>query len=185
MGGTEAAYRRVQAGDRDAFAAWTRVAEPWLRRGLRPFARQVDVESVVQETLLRMWVIAPRLRLEGPRASLRYAGRIARNLALEECRRRRIELLEPDDPPETAAPADPLPDPGLRAAIARCLKRLTPRPRRALLARLEARGGDSDRELAARAGMRLNTFLQNVGRARRQMARCLERHGVPVGELMR
>ena len=177
----ESAYRKVQAGDREAFAMWTSVAEPWLRRGLRSWARRVDVESVVQETLLRMWLIAPRIRLSGRDASLRYAHRMATNLALDECRRRRLEIPPVDDPPE--APVDPPapPDPGLRRAIRRCLEQLTRTPRRALLARLESAGSASDRVLASRVGMRLNTFLQNVGRARRQMAQCLERQGVDVG----
>jgi len=179
------AYRRVQRGDREAFAAWTSVAEPWLRRRLRPFARRVDVESVLQETLLRMWMIAPRVPLSGRDASLRYARKIARNLALEECRRRKLELPPPEDPPEVPVPAAPPPDPGLRRAIARCLETLTRRPRRALLARLAATGDQRDRDLAERAGMKLNTFLQNVGRARRQMARCLERHGIDVGAFER
>ena len=183
--GIDATWRRVQCGDREAFADWTRTAEPFLRRTLRPFARSVDVESVVQETLLRMWVIAPRTRIDRKDASLRCAARIARNLALDECRRLRfVAPAGAGMPEEATAPVDP-PDPGLRRLIALCLEALTARPRRALLARLEASGLEDDARLAERVGMKLNTFLQNVGRARRQMAECLRRRGVAPGRLVR
>ncbi|GAB4370086.1 MAG: hypothetical protein Kow0062_04520 [Acidobacteriota bacterium] len=183
--GIDAVYRRVQRGDRTAFVEWVCVAEPFLRRSLRSFARSVDVESIVQETLLRMWVAAPRIRLDRREASLRYAARVGRNLALEECRRHRI--VDPAGDASGEPAADPLepPDPALRRLIARCLEALTARPRRALRARLGARGGETDADLARQVGMKLNTFLQNVGRARRQMAECLERNGVPVERFIR
>ena len=39
---------------------------------------------------------------------------------------------------------------------------------------------DPDRSLAERVGMKLNTFLQNVTRARRLLADCLRRRGVDL-----
>ena len=38
-------------------------------------------------------------------------------------------------------------------------------------------------DLATDLDMKLNTFLQNIGRARRLMAECLLRHGVTREEL--
>jgi DNA-directed RNA polymerase specialized sigma24 family protein len=72
------------------------------------------------------------------------------------------------------------PDPLLRRLIRDCLASLAGPPRRALMLRIANAGGAPDRALAEQARMRLNTFLQNVSRARRQIARCLERKGVSV-----
>ena len=44
-------------------------------------------------------------------------------------------------------------------------------PGLALLARLEDEGAGPDSSVASRLGMRVNTFLQNITRARRQLAR--------------
>jgi RNA polymerase sigma-70 factor (ECF subfamily) len=182
---TDQAYRRTQEGDRDAFASWVRRVEQPLRRGLRSFARVVDIESVLQETLLRMWRLAPTLTLEGENASLRYASRMARNLALSEARRygrvSPAELGELEGLPQTVVePRNPS-DPGLRRALARCIGKLSDRQRRVLTARVS---GEADRELASRMGLKLNTFLQNVVRARRLVAACLERAGVRLSEYL-
>jgi RNA polymerase sigma-70 factor (ECF subfamily) len=79
---------------------------------------------------------------------------------------------------EGPAPADPF----LRRAIQICLGLLPARPREAIQARLEAAGGESDHEIAERLGLKLNTLLQNVTRARRALAGCLERRGVNLRE---
>ncbi len=51
-------------------------------------------------------------------------------------------------------------------------------PARALAARLSAAGGASDEVLAEHLSMRVNTFLQNVTRARGLLAKCLEALGI-------
>lgn len=181
------AFAAVREGDARAFAVWLGHAEMPLRASLRPFARALDVEAVLQEGLLRMWMLAPTLALSGRNASLRYALRLLRNLALDETRRlRRLEPLDMtalERMPEASVPPDPTPDPGLRAAILRCLEQLKGKPRAALGARLEDAGRSSDRELAAALRMTANTFLQNVVRARRAMAQCLERAGISRSEV--
>jgi len=63
----------------------------------------------------------------------------------------------------------------------KCLAKLPERPREALLARLRA---GNDRESAAGLDMRLNTFLQNIVRARRFLAECLESVGIRVAEFL-
>ena len=80
----DTAFRAVSRGDHGAFARWVGLVEIPLRGSLRRFARQVDVEAIVQEGLLRMWRLASRVELEGEDASLRYALRLVRNLALRE-----------------------------------------------------------------------------------------------------
>lgn len=182
----------ISAGDAGAFARWLAGAEPAIRGSLRAFAAQVDVEAVLQETLLRAWQVAPRLAPDGrANALLRFAVRAARNLALDEARRAgraaprdEEELHRLLDGLAAGGPAE-LPDPLLRRLIAACRERLPHRPRAALEARLAAGGTEPDPALAARAGMRLNTFLQNVGRARRALAECLRRSGVELEEVWR
>mgnify|MGYP000844615188 CR=1 FL=1 len=170
----------ISTGDAAAFARWCSTAEAPLRRALRTFAAQVDTEAVVQETLLRVWQVAPRFTHDGqPHALLRFAVRTSRNVALSECRRRRV--TPPEEAPEpTVAPITP--DPLLRAHLARCREKLPGAPRSALQQRLDSGGADDDTALAARLNMSLNTFLQNFTRARRFLRECLEKAGVNLAE---
>jgi DNA-directed RNA polymerase specialized sigma24 family protein len=176
----------VVAGDADAFARWLAGAEPPMRESLRSFAAHVDVEAVLQEALLRVWQVAPRIVPDGrPQALLRVGVRIARNLALDEARRLRASV-EPADleravDDASLAAARRAPDPLLRRAIEECRAELPPRPAEALTARLAAAGAEPDEAVAARLGMRKNTFLQNFGRARRLLAECLQRRGIDPG----
>lgn len=170
----------IAAGDDDAFARWLAGAEPLVRRALRSFAARVDVEAVVQETLLRAWQVAPRVVPDGrPNGLLRVALRAARNLALDEARRAgRFEPSPELEPPVDEAAVPVPPDPFLRQQIAVCWERVPDKPRSALHARLASAGHDADDVLAERCAMRLNTFLQNVGRARKHLVECLEAHGI-------
>jgi RNA polymerase sigma factor (sigma-70 family) len=175
----------ILARDSHAFGRWMAGAEGPLRGGLRSFAAVVDVEAVLQEALLRVWQVAPRFVPDG-RANglLRLAARIARNLAISEVRRARARPLDDEDLEHALADATPgdveAPDPLLRKVIAGCYERLSGKPREALAARLDARSDDTT--LAAALGMRLNTFHQNFGRARKLLAECLKKHGVTVDE---
>jgi RNA polymerase sigma-70 factor (ECF subfamily) len=170
----------IQAGDAHAFARWLAGSETRLRLSLRRFAAQVDVEAVMQETLLRVWQVAPRIEPDGrDDCLLRFAIRVGRNVALSEMRRLHrptaaIAAAAEDAERVEAVETDPL----LRRVIAACCEELPPRPAAALEQRLESGGSEPDRELAARLGMQLNTFLQNVTRARKLLGQCLERQGV-------
>lgn len=171
----------IVAGDPDAFGRWVAGAEPVLRAALRRFAASVDAEAVLQEGLLRVWQVGPRFVPDG-RANglLRLAHRICHNLAVSETRRVRPDSLDasalelPADPPPS--PSDPL----LRRHIAECRERLPGQPARALDQRISSAGGEPDEELAERLGMKLNTFLQNVTRARKLLADCLRKRGVEL-----
>jgi RNA polymerase sigma-70 factor (ECF subfamily) len=180
---------RIIATDRAAFGRWmSNVAEPPLRASLSRFAASVDAEAILQETFLRIWQVADRVKPDGkPEPLLRYAFRIAHNLVISELRsQRRITVLEADELRRAAdafaAAARPgHPDPLLRRVIAKCRELLPPQPRRALKARIDSCGGASDATLATELGVRLNTFLQNFTRARRLLAECLRAHGVEPG----
>lgn len=161
----------IQRGDADAFARWLARCERPVRLSLHSFARAVDVEAVLQEALLRVWQVAPRHVPDGaPNSLLRLAVRIARNLAISECRKRR-EVYDEVEVTVEPVPSDPL----LRVHIVDCRDELPPKPRQALDARLA--GGD-DVDLAAALRMQLNTFLQNVTRAKKLLADCLGKKGV-------
>lgn len=174
----------IGAGDRDAFARWMARAERPLRLSLRAFAARVDVEAVLQETLLRVWNGAVRVVPDGrPESLLRFGQRVARNLAISELRRARVapeEMEALDRMLASAAPMPTPPDPILRSRIHRCKEALPARPAAALEARLDDGGARPDAALAASLDMTLNTFLQNFGRARRALLECLEKLGVRV-----
>jgi RNA polymerase sigma factor (sigma-70 family) len=169
----------IAAGDARAFGRWIAGAERPLRLSLRSFASRLDVEATVQDTLLRAWQAAPRIVPDGkPECLLRFALRTARNLAIDEVRRARTIPLPDDASDAVADPAAHEVDPLLRRTIQKCHERLAAKPAQALDARLQAAGSTPDATLAAQLGMRLNTFLQNVTRARRLLAECLRAHGV-------
>jgi DNA-directed RNA polymerase specialized sigma24 family protein len=177
----------IAAGDEEAFAVWLAGGERRVRLSLRSFAARVDTEALLQETLLRVWQVAPRVKPDGrPDALLRVAIRTGRNLAVSELRRARLLPVEIDELERAAAtleggpPPDRAGDPFLRQAIVDCHGRLPARPARALDARLESAGSERDVVLADRVGMRPNTFLQNITRARRLIAECLRRRGIDL-----
>ena len=178
----------ISAGDAAAFARWLAGAEDRLRGSLRSFAERVDVEAVLQEALVRIWQVAPRVVPDGrPHALLRLAIRIARNLAVSDLRQRRLEPVDGDVLERLAADTEafePAPDrwrdPLLRRAIEECRERLPAKPAQALQTRLSSAGAEPDARLAERVGMRPNTFLQNIARARRFLADCLRKRGIDL-----
>lgn len=174
----------IQAGDTDAFAAWMARAEPRIRASLASFATAADTEAVMQGTLLRVWQVARRFTPDGqPESLTRFAVRTARNLAIAETRRRHSSALTDDmlrDATEEFATTSGPDMDHLRAAIAGCLEALAPKPREAMAARLAA-PGVRDRFIAATVRMTVNTFLQNITRARAALAECLRRHGIDLG----
>ena len=182
----DATFERARLpGPRGAggFARWMSLVERPLRGSLRRFARAVDAESVLQETFLRMWVAAQDQgrAIEGENGSLRFALRVARLVALEDVRRSRLgHLVALEDLDPSAEPKidpEPVDDPGLLRAVKDCLEHLAGKPRMAMMARLAEGHESPDRDLAASVGMAVNTFLQNIVRARKSVADCLERKG--------
>jgi DNA-directed RNA polymerase specialized sigma24 family protein len=172
-------YRQaIVERDAKAFAKWVAAAEQRLRLALAGFARSVDVEAVIQETLFRVWQVTPRLTADGrPNGMLRLALRIARNVAITEFRRR-----HPTGPlPEELVAPKPIflayeSNEALRKAIKDCFDRLPDSPHRAIEARLRG-DGRRDEILARTLGMKINTFYQNIRRARVALLNCLKKHG--------
>ena len=172
----------IVAGDATAFGRFVAGAETRLRQSLGSFAGVVDVEAVVQECLLRIWQVAPEVVPDGrPNALLRLSIRVARNLAIGETRRRRVDpaVVRRLEHEAEGAVEPEIPDPRLREIIALCRERLPDKPAAALAARLEG-PWRADADLADELGMRPNTFLQNFTRARKLLAQCLADHGVDI-----
>ncbi|MDX2014835.1 MAG: sigma-70 family RNA polymerase sigma factor [Myxococcaceae bacterium] len=174
---------RISAGDAAAFGQWASSVESSLRQTLRPFATLCDTEAVLQEALLRVWQVAPRFVHDGrPNALLRFAVTTTRNVALSELRKTNPTPTEVEAlhrALDAQGEVQPLaPDPKLRAAISKCREKLPPQPGQALAKRLEGTG--DDHALAAALRMSLNTFLQNVTRARKFLAECLKKAGVDL-----
>jgi DNA-directed RNA polymerase specialized sigma24 family protein len=172
----------IQAGDAEAFGAWLAGAEAPLRRSLRSFAAAVDTEAVLQESLLRVWQVAPKLNQTGENSLLRLAYRITRNHAIDVARRNRVTSVDPSTLPEDIDMPS-APDPLLRRAIAECRRHLPRTPSRALTARLSA-GFRSDADVAAELNMKPNTYFQNIRRARKLLADCLAKRGVDLAGVM-
>lgn len=174
---------RISAGDAAAFGQWASSVEASLRGTLRPFATLCDTEAVLQEALLRVWQVAPRFVHDGKaNALLRFAVTTARNVALSELRRMNAtptELETLHRALEAQGEVTPrTPDPMLRGALERCRQKLPPQPAAAITARIERH--DDDHVLAAAVKMTLNTFLQNVTRARKLLAECLKKAGIDL-----
>lgn len=184
----DALWEQVRTGDPRAFGQWAGRAERPVRLYLRPWAARIDAECIVQEALLRMWVRANDDEAEpltGENASLRWCCRVAWNLARNESRKRgREDVTAPHEMPEVVVqPAEPS-SPSLRQAIADCVQALGEKLRSALMARLEDRGTSGELALAESLNMTRNTFLQNIVRARKQVAACLGDKGVALEEIV-
>lgn len=173
----------IAAGDVHSFGRFCAGSELPLRETLRSFATRVDVEAVVQETFLRIWQLAPSFVPDGrPNAMLRLSVRVARNLAISETRRARTASLDDDEGHASAERVVEVTeaDPFLRKHVFDCFEKLPDKPAAALRARLDGEGAEADGVLAERLAMKLNTFLQNVTRARKLLAECLEKQGVSL-----
>jgi RNA polymerase sigma-70 factor (ECF subfamily) len=189
MSDLDAYLSAIAAGDADAFERWLAGAEPRIRLSLRSFAAYVDTEAVLQETLLRVWQLGPHHAADGrPDSLVRLGVRIARNLAVDELRRARLQPADVDDlermmerlVPAAGRAGGAAPDPLLRRLIETCRRALRGKPAEALDERLRSGGAEPDEVLAVRLGMRLNTFLQNVTRARKLLAECLQKRHVDL-----
>lgn len=178
-------WQEVKRGDPRAFARWLRLTEIPLRRSLRRFATAVDVEEVMQEGLLRLWMLAPGKDLRGENASLRYAVTVMHNLAGKIAKRNGLIHLIPDDEIDRTNPVNPgpLPDPALARIIKMCLDKLPGKPRQVMEMIVVAGHAVSNRILAEQLGMKLNTLVQNLVRGRKTLRRCLERNGVRLDVL--
>lgn len=141
---------------------------PLRRRLTRLLGDPHLAEDAVQETLARAWRAAPR-DVEPDRLRA-WLHRTARNVAVDELRRRRrrSELPLHDAAAVTAAPQDG----PRRAAVAEALAALTPHQRMLLLLRYEA--GLSLREVGELIDVAEDAARKRVARAKAAFREALE-----------
>ena len=160
QGGDEAACRvLVERHQRVVFATISRVVGAGVRQSLVP--------DLAQETFLRVFRQLGRFEPDGPGRLSSWISTIAARVALDECKRRRLDLA----PPEAAAE---VPDPssaeqGATAddaarAVAATLAALGPGPRAVLLLRVEHEL--SYEAIAERLGIEVGTVKSRLARAR-------------------
>lgn len=167
-------------------AGWfTREVQPHaaeLRAWLRgKFPALTDPDNLVQESLARAWQAHGTGAVQSPRGLL-FAT--ARNLALDELRRRQIVTFEPvaeiadlpvyEDAPtaaDTAAKNQEL------EILTKAIQSLPDRCRQVLT--LRKIYGLSQREIAAQLGITEHTVEAQVGAGMRRCAEFLARHGLP------
>ena len=174
----------IAGRDQEAFSKWLARCEIALKRSLSNYAQVVDVESVAQDTALRVWERAPTIVPDQrPGFLLRWAITVARNHARNHVKRagREVPLVDVI-PVERSASGGTRIDPLLRERVAKCLAQLPSHPRKAIEMRMSDGGAQPDRALAAAIGVRFDAFRQNLARGRAALTRCLRNFGIDVTE---
>jgi RNA polymerase sigma-70 factor (ECF subfamily) len=166
-------------------AAWfsqeVQVHTPSLRAYLRgAFPSLVDVEDVIQESLMKLWRVG---RADTVRSGKALLFTTARNTAIDLHRRRVGGPLESVADPsrlEVSGEETAVPEAVSRAQeleiLAEAIRSLPDRCRQVLT--LRKIYGLSQREIAARMGISENTVETQVANGMRRCAEFLERRGV-------
>lgn len=176
---------RVQRGDREAFAAlMDRHGRAVLNFIARTLQDPVEAEDITQAVFLQVWKSAPRYEPTAPFRTWLYT--IARNLCLNEIRRRARHPAEPLEAAagDSATPTQPQPDPAappptealLEAELVEKIEQaLADLPENQRTALLLCRQGDwSYEEIAAVLGCSLSATKSLIFRARETMKRRLK-----------
>lgn len=128
-------------GDRHAALALTQRVTPRVQAYASRLLSgdRAEAEDVAQETMLRLWKVAPQWR-QGETKVTTWAYRVATNLCIDRQRARvRKRQVALDDAPETADAApkaeDRLQDSGRMAALEAALAELPDRQRQAVVLR--------------------------------------------------
>ena len=174
MDSDEELMARAGAGSEPAFRTLAQRHVPAMLRLAQRFLRNpADAEDVVQESLIRIWVQAPRWR---PEAALRtWLYRVVVNLCID--RDRRVSPASLDDVPD---PVDPTPGPQesleereMTAAVTDSLAALPARQRAAIT--LTHYEGFSDAEAAEMLATSVGSIESLLVRARGTLRERLQR----------
>lgn len=142
--------RRSKAGDRDAFDRLSKMLVPWLSRVAGRLVRDREASrDLIQEALLQAF--RNLASYDESRSFSAWVFHIARNLAINQARRRRPEPIGPD-------PVDRAPDPGenvahreLSARLRKAIQSLPAAHRKIVVLRFVE--GLDGRAMAARTGL--------------------------------
>jgi len=169
----DAAVRRAQAGDVDAFGIVYRIHAPAVHALCRRMlGNDEDAREMVQDVFVRAWERLASFR--GESALRTWLHRLGVNLILERLRAARREAMRfVDDPGDVPAGGSTL-DRRLDAQIdvAAALDRLPNGSRTVLV--LHDIEGYSHEEIAALTGIAPGTSRAQLWRARRQLSRMLD-----------
>ncbi len=171
-GGVADAVLLARFADGDQSAARTltlRHAPRVLALARRMLRDPAEAEDVTQETMLRLWRMAPDWQAEGAALST-WLYRVASNLCIDRLRRRREVAGDavPEVPDEAPAPLERMQDGARAEALAAALDRLPERQRVAVVLRhLEDRGNP---EIAAVLGTSVEAVESLLARGRRALA---------------
>lgn len=160
---------RYAAGDQSAARALTfRHAPRLLTLARRMLADAAEAEDIAQETLLRLWKIAPEWRDEAKLST--WLHRVASNLCVDRLRRRRERALDDaaEPPDEAATPLEGIATRERAGALEAALGHLPERQRVAIVLRhIEER---SNIEIAELLGLSVEAVESLLARGRRSLA---------------
>ena len=177
----EALLRRYAAGDPEgARLLLDRLSPRLYRLALRLLADRAEAEDVVQETMLRLWQMAPDWQSGGAQPGT-WAHRVAVNLATDRLRRRRSVALdavaEPAD--DAPAPLQVMLDADRETALDMALAELPDRQRQAVVLRhLE---GLANPEIAEIMGVGVEVVESLTARGKRRLAQLLAPRRADLG----
>lgn len=178
MDSDEELMARAGAGSEPAFRRLAERHVPAMLRLAQRFLRNAaDAEDVVQESLLRIWVQAPRWR---PEAALRtWLYRVVVNLCIDRNRRASpASLADVPDPVDPASgPQQKLEEREMIAAVTDALAQLPARQRAVVT--LTYYEGFSDAEAALVLGTSVGGVENLLVRARRTLRERLQRLRTP------
>lgn len=163
---------RFAGGEMRAAEALTDLIAPrLLRYSARMLGDPVEAEDIVQETMLRLWRIAPEWR-DGQAQPMTWAFRVAANLCTDRLRRRRGGVPEMPELPDDAPGMDARIMARARTeALQAALMRLPERQREAVILRhLE---GLSNPEIATIMMVGVEAVESLTARGKRQLAQFL------------
>lgn len=163
---------RFAGGEMRAAEALTDLIAPrLLRYSARMLGDPVEAEDIVQETMLRLWRVAPEWR-DGQAQPMTWAFRVAANLCTDRLRRRRGGVPEMPELPDDAPGMDARIMARARTeALQAALMRLPERQREAVILRhLE---GLSNPEIATIMMVGVEAVESLTARGKRQLAQFL------------
>lgn len=114
---TEQLLQQARKGDRDAFEQLVRAFRPRLEGFVRlrlssELRARVEVDDIIQETLIRAYSTIETLRSTEERLFFRWLAGIANHVILNEARHHQRRPIDPYD--SKASASDPSPSKGLR-----------------------------------------------------------------------